>query len=159
MKAQLKYTVSGTPSSVFGKVDAILSEVGWEVIASRQPGAASGSKTYRSAPFQARLLFRRPFTTRERMAQGVIAHQGGTIGVGRFAEEERVVWVDKRVTMSVRALDARRVEVSCTTETYADKKPWHEATDEAEFNQAIRDRLSELATCGRRASSRRRGTG
>jgi hypothetical protein len=143
LKARLTYTVSGTPSGVIAKVDAILSEGGWEVIAASPPRAASGSRTYRSPPFQARLLFRRPYNTWERMAQGVRAHQGYATGVGRFAEEERLVWVDKRVTVAVRTLDARRVEVTSTTETYADDKPWEEESDEAEFNQAIKDRLSE----------------
>jgi len=60
------------------------------------------------------------------MAQGVRAHQGYATGVGGFAEEER----DKRVTVAVRTLDARRVEVTSTTETYADDKPWEEESDE-----------------------------
>ena len=143
MKAQLKYTVAGTPSSVLGKLDAILSGGGWEVIASGRPGAASGSKTYRSPPSQERILVRRPFNTRERMGRGIKAHQGDATAFGRFAEEERLVWSDKRVTISVRALDARRVEVSSTTETYVDNRLWEEETNEAEFNHAIKDRLSE----------------
>lgn len=143
MKAQLKYTVAGTPSSVLGKLDAILSGGGWEVIASGRPGAATGSKTYRSPRSRERILFRRPLNTRERMGQGIRAHQGDATAFGRFVEEERVVWSDKRVTVSVRALDARRVEVSSTTETYVDNRPWEEETNEAEFNQAIKDRLSE----------------
>ena len=76
------------------------------------------------------------------MTEGIHAHGDDPTAFGKYKEEQRTAWADKRVTVSVRRLGKRRAEVTSSVETFVENKPYGEASDEEELNAAIKDRLA-----------------
>ena len=69
------------------------------------------------------------------------AYGGHADAFGKYKEDRRVVWVDTRITVSIRRTGKRQAEVSSTVDTYVDNRSYGEPSSEEEFNRALMDSL------------------